>query len=88
MATTAIDLAAYKSMLQGKINTLQFLGKNLDGSKVTIEVTFDCGSKALIMQRLIPFNLAMELRVLIDDSIDYYQRQLTNSQFLPNDITR
>ena len=88
MATTAIDLAAYKSMLQDKINTLQFLGKNLDGSKVTIEVTFDCGSKALIEQRIVPFNLAMELRVLIDDSIDYYQRQLTNSQYLPNEITR
>lgn len=88
MATTATDLLAFKSMLQGKINTLQFLGKNLDGSKITIEVTFDCGSKALIEQRLIPFNLAMELRVLIDDSIDYYQRQLTNSQYLPNEVTR
>ncbi|NBU53700.1 MAG: hypothetical protein EBS33_04935 [Alphaproteobacteria bacterium] len=88
MATSAIDLEAYKSMLQDKINTLQFLGKNLDGSKVTIEITFDCGSKALIEQRLLPFNLAMEVRVLISDSIDYYQRQFTNSQYLPNEIVR
>jgi hypothetical protein len=88
MATTATDLAAYKSMLEGKINTLQFIGKHLDGSTVSIQVTFDCGSKALVEQRLIPFNLAMELRVLIDDSIDYYQRQLANSQYLPNEVTR
>lgn len=74
----ASEKAAYLDMLQGKINTLQFLGQNLGGCKVQIQITLDCGSKVLLEQNLIPFNLAMELRLLIDESIDEYQRQHKN----------
>lgn len=78
--TTPNDLAAYKRNLQDKIRTLQFLGSNLSKTKrIHFEVTFDCGSRCFIEQRLIPFNLEMELRTLIDDSLDYYQRQLVNA---------
>lgn len=78
--TTPNDLDAYKRNLQDKIKTLQFLGSNLkDTKRIAIEITFDCGSRAFIEQRLIPFNLEMELRTLIDDSIDYHQRQLVNA---------
>lgn len=78
--TTPHDLAAYKQMLQDKIKALQFLGKNVNDSKrIAIEITFNCNSRVVIEQRLIPFNLEMELRTLIDDSIDYYQRQLLNA---------
>ena len=79
--STPNDLAAYQRNLQDKIKTLQFLGMHLSKTKrIHIEVTFDCGSRCNIEQRLIPFNLEMELRTLIDDSIDYYQRQLVNTK--------
>jgi len=78
--TTPNDLAAYKKMLQDKITALQFLGSNLkDTKRIAIQLTFNCESRVLIEQRLIPFNLEMELRTLIDDSIDFYQRQLINA---------
>ena len=80
--STASDKAAYLNMLQGKINTLQFLGTHLDGSQVQILVRFDCGSKVLIEQNLIPFNLQMELRVLIDESIDEWQRMYKNIHYV------
>jgi len=80
MKTTPHDLAAYKRMLEGKIKALQFIGSNLARTKrITYEVTFDCGSRVFIEQNIIPFNLEMELRTLIDDSIDTYQRQLLNA---------
>lgn len=78
--TTPHDLAAYKQMLADKIKALQFLGSNLkDTKRIAIELTFNCDSRVLIEQRLVPFNLEMELRTLIDDSIDFYQRQLINA---------
>ena len=76
---TANDLAAYKRMLAGKIKSLQFIGTNLARTKrISMEVTLDCGSCLHIEQNIIPFNLEMELRILVGDSIDYYQRQLSN----------
>jgi len=84
--TTQTDKAAFLRELENKVKALQFLGMNLDGSKVTIEITFDCGSRCLIEQRLIPFNLSMEMRVLIGDSIDYWQRQIINIKQLPDEI--
>jgi len=80
MQTTSNDLAAYRRMLEGKIKALQFIGSNLQRCKrITYQVTFDCGSQVFIEQSIIPFNLQMELRTLIDDSIDTYQRQLLNA---------
>jgi len=77
--TSKHDLAAYKKMLLEKTQALQFIGSQLSKCKrITIDVTFDCGSRVNIEQRIIPFNLEMELRTLIDDSIDYYQRQIFN----------
>jgi hypothetical protein len=76
---TSNDLAAYKRMLASKIESLQFIGTNLARTKrISIEVTLDCGSRLYIEQNIIPFNLEMELRILVGDSIDYYQRQLSN----------
>jgi hypothetical protein len=76
---TQNDLAAYKRMLAGKIESLQFIGTNLARTKrISMEVTLNCGSRLFIEQNIIPFNLEMELRILVGDSIDYYQRQLYN----------
>ena len=77
---TANDKSAYVNDLQGKISTLQFIGKNLAGCQVDIVVTLECGSKVLLQQHLIPFNLAMEVRSLVDDSIDELQRMAVNIQ--------
>lgn len=80
------DREAYIRELQQKIKTLQFLGKHLDDSRIKIEFTYSCGSVALIDQSLIPFNLAMELRLLIGESIDHYQRVITNVNTIPDEI--
>lgn len=68
------QVGPYLAELNGKIHTLQFLGKNLSDTQVHFEVTFPDGDRVIIDQRLIPYNLKMELRTLIDDSIDEYQR--------------
>jgi hypothetical protein len=68
------QVGPYLAELNGKINTLQFLGKNLNSTQVELIITFSDGDKVIIDQKLIPFNLQMELRTLIDDSIDEYQR--------------
>ena len=80
------DRAAYLRELDQKIKTLQFLGKHLDDARVQIEFTYSCGSRALVDQSLIPFNLAMELRNLIGDSIDYYQRVIVNVKTIPDEM--
>ena len=80
------DRQAYLRELDQKIKTLQFLGKHLDDARVRIEFTYSCGSRAVVDQSLIPFNLAMELRVLIGDSIDYYQRVIVNVNMIPDEI--
>lgn len=80
------DRAAYIRELEQKIQTLQFLGQHLDQSSIKIEFTYECGSRAVVDQSLIPFNLAMELRVLIGDSIDHYQRVITNVNTIPDEI--
>ena len=80
------DKAAYIRELQNKIKTLQFLGSNLDGSTVEFLLTFDCKSRVKVDQHLIPFNLVMELRALIGDSIDHYQRIITNINSLADEI--
>lgn len=76
--STKFDAQAYEQYLRDRINTLQFIGKNLSGSKVEIIAQLECGSKILIQQHLIPFNLEMELKKLVDDSLDHYQRNLIN----------
>ena len=78
--------AAYLRELEQKIRTLQFLGKHLDDARVNIEFTYSCGSRAKVDQSLIPFNLAMELRLLIGESIDYYQRVITNVNSIPDEL--
>jgi hypothetical protein len=80
------DREAYIRELQQKIKTLQFLGRHLDDANVQIVFTYSFGSGALLDQSLIPFNLAMELRVLIGDSIDYYQRVIVNVNTIPDEI--
>jgi hypothetical protein len=71
-------LLAHLSDLKSKIQTLQFITKQLDGSEVEIRAKFKEGDSYLIDQSLIPFNLSQELRVIIGDSIDEYQRQIVN----------
>ena len=68
------QVSPYLVVLHGKINTLQFLGRNLSITSVELLVTFPDGDKVILDQVLIPFNLTMELKTLIDDSIDEYQR--------------
>lgn len=72
------QLLAHLSDLNNKVKTLQFITKHLDLSEIEIRVQFKEGDSYLIDQSLIPFNLSQELRLIIGDSIDEYQRQIIN----------
>jgi hypothetical protein len=69
------QILPHLARLDQKIQTLRWLGKNLDDSRVEIFATFRDGSAYPIDQELIPFKLEMELKTLVEDSIDEYQRQ-------------
>ena len=70
--------------LNQRIETLKFISKHLKGVSVKIEITFDTGDRCELDQRLIPFNLEMELRNIIGDSIDEWQRQVVNLSTIAN----
>ena len=84
LQTELKDAAPYLKELLGKIAVLQFVGKHLENVTITIEVTFPDSDKVLLYQKLFPFNLEMELRCLIDDSIDDYQRRIKNIGHVTN----
>lgn len=72
------EILAHVQRLQGKVNTLQFVYKHLYQIDVKLEITFRTGDRILLDQLLIPFSLEMEIKNLIGDSIDEYQRQIVN----------
>lgn len=76
-------LETHLSAIQGKISTLRFISNTLSDSQLEYWLTLKTGEKVLIDQNLIPFNLEMEFRNLIGDSIDEYQRQIQNLSFKP-----
>lgn len=76
-------LETHLSSIQGKISTLRFISNTLSDSQLEYWLTLKTGEKVLIDQNLIPFNLEMEFRNLIGDSIDEYQRQIQNLSFKP-----
>lgn len=69
------QILPHLARLDQKIQTLRWIAKNLDDSKVEIFATFKDGSAYPIDQELIPFKLEMELKTLVEDSIDEIQRQ-------------
>lgn len=70
--------------LQAKIETLRWIAKQIDESQIEMFVTFKDGT-AYPLDELIPFNLNMEAKALIGDSIDEYQRQHDNLQKLSDE---
>lgn len=75
----------YLDELHGKIEILQLIGRNLGDAKVQIKITFDSGDACYIDQKLIPFNMVMEVRALVNDSIDEYQRMAKHLNGLANE---
>jgi hypothetical protein len=74
----------YLEELHGKIEILQLIGRNLSDANIQIKVTFDTGDACYIDQKLIPFNMAMEVKALVNDSIDEYQRMAKHLNELAN----
>ena len=74
--------------LQQKIETLRWLSKHIDQSEVEMFVSFKDGTTFPMDFELIPFNLQMEAKKLIEDSIDEYQRQHDNLQKLSDESPR
>lgn len=77
-------LEAHLAEITAKIDVLKFISQNLTGASIEILPTFTDGTTIVMDQELIPFNLVMEIKTLIDDSIDEYQRTYKNLQFTLN----
>jgi hypothetical protein len=69
------QILPHLAMLDRKIIKLRWIAKTLEGCKVETFATLSDNSVLLIDQNLIPFKLDMELKKLLEDSIDEYQRQ-------------
>ena len=72
------DLQSHVAELQRKVITLQFVRKHLYNVDVKFEVTFRDNTRIELDQSLIPFNLEIETRKLLDNSLDHYQRTIKN----------
>lgn len=79
------ELLSHLGELNQRIETLKFISKHLQNVSVKIEITFDTGDRCELDQRLIPFNLELELRNIIGDSIDEWQRQVVNLSSIKDD---
>lgn len=81
-----LQIRAHLQVLQAKIDTLQFIYKHRhEIVDVELEITFRAGDRILLDQLLIPFALDMEIKNLLGDSIDEYQRQIVNLTSLLNE---
>lgn len=81
-----LQIRAHLKVLQAKIDTLQFIYKHRhEIVDVELEITFRAGDRILLDQLLIPFALDMEIKNLLGDSIDEYQRQVVNLTSLLNE---
>ena len=84
-----LQIRAHLQVLQSKIDTLQFIYKHRhEIVDVELEITFRAGDRILLDQLLIPFALDMEIKNLIGDSIDEYQRQISNLSNLYNESNK
>jgi len=72
------DLQSHVAELQRKVITLQFVRKHLYNVDVKFEITFRDNTRIELDQELIPFNLEIETRKLLDNSLDHYQRTIKN----------
>ena len=73
-----VQILPYLARLDQKIETLRWAGKHIEDSKVEIFFTMSDGTVFPLDQELIPFKLDMEIKTLVEDSIDELQRQHDN----------
>lgn len=69
------QILPHLAKLQNKIETLRWLAKQADYAHIHLSMLFPDGTSYLLDQDLIPFNLELEVKNLIDESIDEIQRQ-------------
>ena len=69
------QILPHLAMLERKIANLRWIARQVQSCKVETFVTLTDGTVFPIDQDLVPFKLDMELKTLIEDSIDEYQRQ-------------
>ena len=77
-------LAPYLSELQEKIENLQKIKKLIISNDLEVSITLDFVllPKIELLQKEFPFDLLTELNIIIDDSIDMYQKNYaTLSQY-------
>lgn len=82
------QILPYLANLDQKIANLQLLGKWISDSKVEIFATKHDGTVHTITQEIIPFKLEIEMKTLVDDSIDELQRQRDHLQKLLDETNR
>ena len=79
------QILPHLAKLQNNIERLRYLSKQLDQSIIEIFMTLPDGVTIQIDEFIVPFNLNLEIKTLLEDSIDEYQRQHDHLNKLNNE---
>lgn len=79
------QILPHLAKLQNNIERLRFLSKQLDQSIIEIFMTLPDGVTIQIDEFIVPFNLNLEIKTLLEDSIDEFQRQHDHLNKLNNE---
>lgn len=81
MNQNSTDFQGHIDELEAKIKFLQDLLNSMQQEQnlnCSIELGYSSGFAFFIEQEMIPFNLSLEMKMLVAASIDHYQRVLNN----------
>ena len=73
--------------LDNRVAALRHLARQVESSKIEIFMTLTDGATIALDDQLIPFNLQLEIKTLIEDSIDEFQRQHDNLKKLSDETS-
>lgn len=76
------QILPHLAKLKSKINVLNVLMKSLEGGEIFIIIHHPQANQYRITQNEVPYNLNQEVRILLDASIEEYNRQHDNLQTL------
>ena len=69
------QILPHLAALENKIDILRTISRNLDDSTIEIVIYFKDKTTVYLDNTIVPFNLTMETKSIIEDSIDELQRQ-------------
>ena len=69
------QILPYLAKLDAQIDVLRRISRNLDDSTIELVIYFKDKTTVYLDNSIVPFNLTMETKSIVEDSIDELQRQ-------------